>query len=162
MIKLLENKIAVTPIYDPDRIGSIYIPDSAQERCDQGIVKYIGPDVKDIRIGDYVLFSGYTGTLVQIEDEGTVIIFPEEFATAILPDPPTTEIPGLYFKVRARQGDGAIGTEYIPATYEQAMGFIAEAFRDQEWRLNMLVRSKFQKKDKLENKPTISDYDRLR
>jgi hypothetical protein len=42
------------------------------------------------------------------------------------------------------------------------MGFIAEAFRDQEWRLNMLVRSKFQKKDKLENKPTISDYDRLR
>lgn len=153
-MKLLEDKIAVTPIYDPDRIGSIYIPDSAQERCDQGIVKYIGPDVKEIKIGDYVLFSGYTGTLVEIADEGTVIIFPEEFATAILPDPPTTEIPGLYFRSR----DG----EYFAATYEDAMGFIAEAFRDQEWRLNMLVRSKFQQKDKLANKPAISDYNRLR
>ncbi len=154
MMKLLENRIAVTPIYDPDRIGSIYIPDSAQERCDQGIVKYIGPEVKDIKIGDYVLFSGYTGTLVHVEDEGSVIIFPEEFATAVLPDPPTTEVPGLFFR-------GADG-DYFTATYEMALEICAQAFRDKEWRLNLLVRSKFSQKDKLANRPSREDYNKLR
>lgn len=113
MISLIKNRVAVTPIFDPTHAGAEYadprlgapvdlwIPDDARERCDQGIVKYIGPDVKHLKIGDYVIFSGYTGTLVRVDDE-QLIIFPEEFAVAILPQVPATEVPGLYFKgVRA-------------------------------------------------------------
>lgn len=105
MIKLTENKIAVQAVPDPDKTpGGIIIPDEAKERSDQGIVKYIGPKVKDIKVGDYVLFSAYTGTTIQLpDDDGVLIVFREPFVMAIIGDDKKggfdeTEIPGLYFK----------------------------------------------------------------
>ena len=92
----------------------------AGERCDQGIVKYIGREVKDIKIGDYVFFSGYTGTLANVEGEGKLIILPEDFIEFKLGDEPQTEIPGLYFKDK----DG----HFFNVTYESVMEIIAETF----------------------------------
>ena len=68
MITLLENRIAIQPVFDSDRIGSIYIPDQAKSRCKQGLVKYVGPDVKDIKPLDYVFFPGYSGTVFSSRD----------------------------------------------------------------------------------------------
>lgn len=99
MIKLTLNKVAVTPINDPDvSKGGIIIPDIAKERCDQGIVKYCGPDCVDTKVGQYVLFSGYTGTLVHVEGEGRIIIMPEDFIVAELVEPANVDVPGLYFR----------------------------------------------------------------
>lgn len=99
MIKLTTDKIAVTPIDDPSiSRGGIIIPEMAKERCDQGIVKYIGPDVQDVKVGMYILFSGYTGELVHVEGEGRIIIFPEKFAVCELVEPANVDVPGLYFK----------------------------------------------------------------
>src|SRR5881394_1005790 len=105
MIKLTKNKVAITPIFDPDTSpGGIIIPDIAKERCDQGIVKYIGPKVETIKIGMYVLFSGYSGTLVHVDGEGSLILLPEEFIVAELPEPANVDIPGLYFRSRFDRG----------------------------------------------------------
>ena len=120
MIRLPLNKIAVEPVQDPDKIGSIWVPDAAKERCDQGIVKYIGPDVKWIEVGDYVLFSGYTGQTIALEDEGVFIVLPEDFVVAKI-DPPNTTISGLYFK----DEDGS----YFTANYEQAFYLMAKAMQ---------------------------------
>ena len=99
MIEIVKDRVAVTPIFDADTSkGGIIIPDIAKERCDQGIVKYVGKDVKDIKIGQYVLFSGYTGTLVHVEGEGSVIIMPEEFIVAVLSDVENVFVSGLYYK----------------------------------------------------------------
>lgn len=104
MIKLTTDKIAVTPIDDPSiSKGGIIIPDMAKERCDQGIVKYIGPDVVDVKIGMYILYSGYTGELVHVEGEGRIIIFPEKFAVCELVEPANVDVPGLYFKSRVNR-----------------------------------------------------------
>lgn len=122
MIRIYGDKIAVIPIADPDMIGSIYVPDVAKERADQGIVKYVGPDVKDIRPGMYVTFAGYTGTLFIMDGEGKLIIMPEDKVAAVIPTPPNVEVPGLYF----RGSDG----QYFPANYEQAMNIIASSFTE--------------------------------
>lgn len=99
MIKLTLDKVAVTPINDPDvSKGGIIIPDIAKERCDQGIVKYTGPDCKSTKVGMYVLFSGYTGSLVHVEGEGRIIIMPEDFIVAELCEPANVDIPGLHFR----------------------------------------------------------------
>ncbi len=104
MLQLVNDRVAVTPIFDADTSpGGIIIPDVAKERCDQGIVKYVGPNVKDIKIGQYVLFSGYTGTLVHIAGEGSVIIMPEEFIVAVLDEIENTFVPGLFYKSRVDQ-----------------------------------------------------------
>lgn len=99
MIKLIGNKVAITPINDPDKsAGGIWIPDQAKERCDQGIVKYIGPKVKWCKQGMYVAFSGYTGELFIMEGEGRVIIMPEDFIVCEISNVENVFVPGLFFR----------------------------------------------------------------
>jgi chaperonin GroES len=129
MIKLrglAGNNVAITPNFDPDiSTGGLYIPDSAKERCDQGIVKYIGPKVKWLQIGDYVLFSGYSGTYLSVEGEGKLIVMPETYIICIIEPDTTMEVPGLYFKSK----DGV----YFPATYEMAIEIMTDAFHESDW-----------------------------
>jgi len=118
------SNVACVPIFDPDMVGSLYVPDIAKERCDQGIVKYVGPLVRWVKPGDHVLFSGYSGTLLSVEGEGKLIVMPERFLHAKV-DSPDTDIPGVYFKSR----DGI----YFVATYEMVMELIADAFQGAKW-----------------------------
>lgn len=149
MLTMPPNKVAVEPIFDPDMIGSLYVPDSAKERCDQGIVKYVGGDCQYLKVGDHVLFSGYTGTLVNLEGEGLLIILPEEFATAVIYDDPYP-VDGLFF--RAKDG------EYIPANHEQIFQLVARAYEN-----NPTVRtSNDPKYRKIDSRPSVDDYSRLR
>jgi len=135
MLEMYDNKVAVIPLFDRDvSPGGIIIPEMAKERCDQGIVKYCGPNCKWLKPGDYVLFSGYTGQAIRDEVEGTLIMFREDSAVAIIADDrlPTTEVPGLYFK-------GPDG--YFPANYEQAMAFIARALDESGWNATLKSRN---------------------
>jgi co-chaperonin GroES (HSP10) len=117
MLSLCETKIAVEPLFEPDRIGHIYIPDQAKARANQGIVKYIGSGVKTVKIGDHILFGGYVGTTIHLEGEGVLIIVEEEFIQAIIHDE-VKAIPGLYCK--GKYGD------YFPATHEIAIKLIRD------------------------------------
>lgn len=145
MIKLIGRNIAVDPRLDSNvSPGGIFIPEMAQERADQGIVKYVGPDVIDIKIGDYVLFSGYTGTNVKLEDEGLLIIMHEDFVTCLI-YPPDTEVPGLYF--RDKEGN------YFPATYEMATTIMMHAFSTPEFD------AKFKIHNRKLNRPRREEYD---
>lgn len=109
------------------------------ERCDQGVVKYVGADVSFVKIGDYVFFSGYTGTLVNIEGEGKLIILPEKFIECIFDIDKFHKVPGLYFRDRNKN--------YFNATYEQAMNIIAETFTALNQTVNVVP-----------SKPNIEDY----
>jgi len=85
MLRLLENKIAVIPMEDPERRASgLWVPPQAKQRIDQGIVKYRAEGCKELRVGDHVFFSGYDGTKVAIEGEGVLIILRETYVRAVL------------------------------------------------------------------------------
>ena len=133
MIRLRRNQVAVEPIFDPLMIGSLYIPEGSTERCDQGIIKYVGPKVKEVSIGDHVLFSGYSGTLVNLEGEGRLIVMYEPFITCIV-YPDKTPINGLYFKA-------ADGT-YFTATYEEAFFLMAKDFEESGEKLKWGIKLK--------------------
>lgn len=108
----------IQAVFDPDRTpGGLWIPDVAKERCDQGIVKYIGPAVKDLKIGDYVLFGGYDGTTIRLEDEGVLILMRESAVKCVIEMEPTM-VEGLYYKTK----DG----EFFEATTESALRLIAD------------------------------------
>ena len=102
-------------------------PSRFGERCDQGIVKYIGPKVKTVKPGDYVFFSGYTGTLVSIEGEGDLIIMKEAFIMCKWDiDNDKMPVPGLFVMSRSSTGEEL----YHQATYEAAAELLARAFTD--------------------------------
>lgn len=146
MLTLPDNKVGIEPLYDPEMTASnlLYIPAVAQERCDQGIVKYIGRDVTLVKPGDHVLFSGYTGTLIEIQYEGRLIVMPEDFISCIIIDDPC-DVAGLFFRGK----DG----EYFPATYEQVQHLCAIALG----KVNRVGPT--QKGSKLDGRPTQKDYD---
>lgn len=121
MLTMVGTKIAVEPLDEPDQIGSIYVPDSAKTRINQGIVKYIGPDVTSIEVGSHVLFSGYTGTVITLEGEGRLIVLEEQFVQCLVYDD-SLEIPGLYHLER----DG----KPFPATYESIITLIRHAYSE--------------------------------
>lgn len=84
-LELLRNDIAVVPIEDPERTESgLYIPDQAKQRPDNGIVKYLGPEAGEhVSRGDHVIFSGYTGTRMAIDDEGLLVLMRETDVLAV-------------------------------------------------------------------------------
>lgn len=149
MLSLQTNRVAVIPMFDPDKYGSIWVPEQAKERVDQGIVKYIGPKVELVKVGDHVIFSGYTGTLFELPDEGSLlIILPEDFITARFDDHSPFDVGGLYFK--DTEGN------YFTATYEQAMVLIAKSMNEQ-----FNDRVKFNINAGLESRPKLKEYEDL-
>lgn len=158
MITVPLNKIAITPIFDADiSRGGIIIPEVAKERCDQGIIKYVGDNVKGLKPGDYVLFPGWSGTLIALEGEGNLIIMLAKDVRAIL-HPPETEIDGLYFKIKQHRysiqdkipipdvlnQDGAY--KYIPATYEMVANLLADTFQNIDFFKSIRIKNQTQDK----------------
>jgi co-chaperonin GroES (HSP10) len=107
-IRTLKDNVAIVPIEDDEKRGSLYIPEQAQQRVDQGVIVYKGPDVKELEIGQHVLFSGYTGDKISIEDDGIYFIIPEDYIIAIIIDDgaslilPVGTIKGI---IKARLGE---------------------------------------------------------
>ena len=164
MLIPIKNQCVVDPIYDSDYADEgrlIKIPDAYKERADQGIVKAIGPKVVDVMVGDYVIFSGYTGTTIR---EGGIVylIIPEDFVVArVAPD--DIEAAGLYFQgkrdlVAERKQltellvqntnlssenafrvaydileSGFTNTKHFPATYAMAGRLLADAWKETEF-----------------------------
>tara|TARA_B100000315_G_scaffold130580_1_gene120193 strand:+ start:3080 stop:3352 length:273 start_codon:yes stop_codon:yes gene_type:complete len=63
--------------------GGIFLPDSAQERPQEGEVVAVGPGrysktgkrlAVGITVGDKIIYSKYAGTEIQVEDEELLVI----------------------------------------------------------------------------------------
>lgn len=91
-IKPLGNRIVVKRQEAKTTKGGILLPESAQEKPRQGKVLAVGPgkmDEKgkvtpmDVKVGDEILFSSYSGTEYKA-DENEVLILSEEDVLAVL------------------------------------------------------------------------------
>lgn len=86
-IKPLGNRVLIKRSKAPTTKGGILLPDSAQEKPKEGTVVAVGPgkvddqgnrDTMQVKVGDIVLFSAYSGTEVKGDDEELLIISEEE------------------------------------------------------------------------------------
>lgn len=84
MLQMLKDRVAIRPLSDPDKIGSIYIPETAKRKSDQGVIIYIGPDVEELSVGDHILYPAYSGTKITVVGEGMYLIMPEKEIVAVL------------------------------------------------------------------------------
>jgi co-chaperonin GroES (HSP10) len=155
MLRMPRKNVAVVPLFDTLKVGSLYIPEQARERCDQGIVKYVGTKCEYVKEGDHVVFSGYTGTLLSLEGEGLLIVLPEQFVVAVIEydasEVAGIEIPGLFFK-------GSDG-EFFPATYEMATGILAKGIEESPF-WSKLTGDKHRHWKLHEQRPALAEYER--
>lgn len=101
-MRIRKGQILIDPIYDSDYHNPlsklIKIPDSAKERCDQGVVRELGEDCDpSITIGSHIIFSGYSGTNIGI-DGRVFILLHNKFVKAILTTNEERSINGLWMK----------------------------------------------------------------
>ena len=74
----LGNDVIIHPFDFPAKIGSIYVPETAKKRVNQGIIIAKGPLVSDdVDTADHVFFNGYTGDKLVFEDSSEFYVIPE-------------------------------------------------------------------------------------
>lgn len=125
--------VYVIPIEDPERTrGGLYIPEQARQRADHGIVKYRGSKVEDLRVGDHVLFSGYSGTRIAVEGEDILLVMKEEDVLAILDeeDPAKTFTVDEFVRIAEKaHGDlKAMGVNDIDVLLERIKNYLGAHF----------------------------------
>ncbi|MFZ2196735.1 MAG: co-chaperone GroES [Thermodesulfovibrionales bacterium] len=65
--------------------GGIYIPESAKEKPQKGVIEAVGSEVKEIKVGDIILFDKYSGSKINI-DNNEYLIIKEEDILGIIQD----------------------------------------------------------------------------
>jgi len=58
--------------------GGLYIPDTAKEKPQKGLVEAVGSEVKDVKVGDTILFDKYSGSKVTIDNNEYLIVKEED------------------------------------------------------------------------------------
>ncbi|MBI5102769.1 MAG: co-chaperone GroES [Nitrospirae bacterium] len=77
--KPLKDRVFVSYSEEGERTaGGLYIPDSAKEKPQKGVVKAVGSEVKEIKVGNTILFDKYSGSKVNIDNDEYLIIKEED------------------------------------------------------------------------------------
>lgn len=128
MLLPLKNNVLVAALDDPDSwYGSSLIvrPESTKDRSDQGIVKAVGPGVREVQVGDYVTFSPYSGMVVNDADEGDKLIMLSEDGILAIITPPTTMVDNVSIFVGL---DEDMNCKYVDATAEALILLLRESY----------------------------------
>ena len=60
---------------DQKTAGGIYIPDTAQEKTQNGVVLAVGDDEEiSVKVDDKIIYDKYAGTSVKVNDEEQLIL----------------------------------------------------------------------------------------
>ena len=79
MIKPLADRVVIEPQEAQTKTASgLFIPDTAKEKPQQGVVVAAGPGKKDeameVKVGDVVLYGKYAGTEVTLDEKKYLIV----------------------------------------------------------------------------------------
>ncbi len=78
-IKPLKDRVFVKFTEETEKTaGGLYIPDSAKEKPQKGQVEAVGSEVKDVKVGNVILFDKYSGSKINIDNNEYLIIKEED------------------------------------------------------------------------------------
>tara|TARA_R110000868_G_scaffold65399_6_gene195659 strand:- start:19415 stop:19684 length:270 start_codon:yes stop_codon:yes gene_type:complete len=74
-IKPLDNRLVVIvdEVKEKTDSGILLSAENQKKQC-RGVVMSIGPKIEDIKIGDYIMFPEYAGTIVYSDGEEYLIL----------------------------------------------------------------------------------------
>lgn len=75
---LAARVVAVKEEVKSKTAAGLYLPDSAKEKSSVAVVKAIGSDVKDVKVGDKIVYKEYTTTELKIDGVEYLIVKEED------------------------------------------------------------------------------------
>jgi len=82
-IKPLADRVVISPLDNAEeKVGSIYIPDTAKEKPQEGEIVAVGPGrtedgkliAPSVKVGDKVLYGKYAGTEIKKDGKEYLIV----------------------------------------------------------------------------------------
>ncbi|MFQ5585066.1 MAG: GroES family chaperonin, partial [Calditrichia bacterium] len=65
--KPLKDRVFVSYSDEPEKTSSgLYIPDAAKEKPQQGKIEAVGSEVKEVKVGNTILFDKYSGSKIKL------------------------------------------------------------------------------------------------
>jgi chaperonin GroES len=78
-VRPLKERVFVKYLEETEKTpGGLYIPDSAKERPQKGVVEAVGSEVKELTVNDKILFDKYSGSKITIDDVEYLLIKEED------------------------------------------------------------------------------------
>jgi len=83
-LRPLKDRVLVSYVEEAEvSKGGIYIPDNAKEKPQRGRVEAVGKEVKDVKVGNEILFGKYTGDKFKLETQEMLIVKEEDILAVI-------------------------------------------------------------------------------
>ncbi len=86
-IKPLKDRVLIQQIEEaPEKVGNLYVPDTAKEKPQIGKVIAVGTDEdiqKTIKAGDKIIYAKYGGTEIKYEGEKYLIVSADDILAII-------------------------------------------------------------------------------
>ncbi len=77
--KPLKDRVFISYTEEVEKTpGGIYVPDTAKEKPQRGKVEAIGSEVKEVKVGDEVMFDRYAGSKVKVNGSEYLIVKEED------------------------------------------------------------------------------------
>ena len=80
---LADRVVAVREAVATKTASGIYLPDNAKEKPTMATVKAIGPDVKQLKVGDKIVYKEYSTTELKIDGTEYLIVREEDVLATI-------------------------------------------------------------------------------
>jgi len=80
---LADRVVAVREVAPTKTASGIYLPDAAKEKPVMAKVQAIGPDVKQVKIGDKIIYKEYSTTELTIDGNEYLIVKEEDVLATV-------------------------------------------------------------------------------
>jgi len=82
-IKPLADRVVATRVEAAEKTASgLYLPDNAKEKLSIFVVQAVGPDVKNVKKGDQILYNGYANEIT-FNNESILIVKEEDILATV-------------------------------------------------------------------------------
>lgn len=83
-LKPLKDRVLISYVEEAEKsAGGIYIPDAAKEKPQRGKVEAVGSEVKEVKVGNEVLFGKYSGDKFQVGTQEMLVLKEEDILAVV-------------------------------------------------------------------------------
>jgi len=83
-IRPLNDRIVAQPVQPQTKTAAgLYLPDSAREKSQVAKVVAVGKSVKDVKVGDNILYREYSATEIQMDGEKYLVLKEEDVLATV-------------------------------------------------------------------------------
>lgn len=83
-IKPLADRVVATRVEAAEKTASgLYLPDNAKEKPVMAVVQAVGPDAKNVKKGDKILYKEYSTTEIKVDGTEYLIVKEEDVLATI-------------------------------------------------------------------------------